>query len=171
MVNRVKPMHPSFTWWCTPEKKKVHSKQKQLYGRNDLNKICRCKTPHGLLHGQTLINYNIIRAVWCCKDRAKPCFTKFLLLLSTQALSDDHPHHHRGHLDHPLHQWPWAAQNQQKNISASANQQENQQLLSSFYNQSRHWFQLPQSTVSRLGTHAVYPFATKTRQHRVHPLR
>lgn len=151
------------------QKKNVHAKQKQLYGLNDLNKIRRCRTPPDLLMVTHQLQH--YRAVWCCKDRPKPCYTRFLLPLSTQGLSDHHHHHHHGHLDHPHHQWPWAAQNQQKNISASANQQENQLLLDIFYNnQSRNCIQLPQSTVSTLGTHVVYPFPTKTRQHRVHPL-
>jgi hypothetical protein len=40
------------------------------------------------------------------------------------------------------------------------NKNPNQQQLNIFYNnQSRQWFLLPQSIVSKLGTHAVYPFA------------
>lgn len=127
-------MHSSFIWCCTPEKK--------IYIPNRSNRMVeKIWTKFvGVKHHPTWFMVKhlsitiLYRAVWCCKDRTKPCFTKFLLSLSTQGLSDDHPRH-RGHLDHPHHQWPWA-----------------------------------QSTVSRLGTHAVYPFPTKTRRHRVHPL-
>ena len=62
-----------------------------------------------------LINYNTIEQPDAAKIRLKPCITKFLLS-PTDSLSDAHLHHHRAHLDHLHHQWPWAVQSQEKRI-------------------------------------------------------